>query len=109
MGVLLLAEVVNGHLATDSTAKALMAVKPLGDVTVLIAGTGGDAAAAEAAGLEGVTKVIFADAHVYCHAMSEPTAALVVMRPPSRARGGRKRGRAGRETSRGAPGDRPRR
>ncbi len=78
MAVLLLAEVINGHLATDSTAKALMAVQSLGDVTVLVAGMGGDAAAAEAAGLEGVTKVIFADDHVYCHAMSEPTAALVV-------------------------------
>ena len=78
MGVLLLAEVINGQLATDSTAKALSAVKSLGDVTVLIAGMGGDAAAAEAAGLEGVTKVIFADDHVFCHAMAEPTATLVV-------------------------------
>jgi electron transfer flavoprotein alpha subunit len=78
MGVLLLAEVIMGQLATDSTAKALAAVKPLGDVTVLIAGMGGDAAAAEAATLEGVTKVIFADDHVFCHAMAEPTAALVV-------------------------------
>jgi electron transfer flavoprotein alpha subunit len=78
MAVLLLAEVVNGQLATDSTAKALAAVKILGEVTVLVAGMGGDAAAAEAAGLDGVTKVLFADAHVYCHAMAEPTAALVV-------------------------------
>jgi electron transfer flavoprotein alpha subunit len=78
MAVLLLAEVINGQLATDSTAKTLAAVKSLGDVTVLIAGMGGDAAAAEAAGLEGVAKVLFAGAHVYCHAMSEPTAALVV-------------------------------
>jgi electron transfer flavoprotein alpha subunit len=78
MGVLLLAEVIMGQLATDSTAKALAAVKPLGDVTVLIAGMGGDAAAAEAATLDGVTKVIFADDHVFCHAMAEPTAALVV-------------------------------
>jgi len=78
MTVLLLAEVINGALATDSTAKALAAVKPLGDVTVLIAGMGGDAAAAEAATLDGVTHVIFADDHVFCHAMAEPTAALVV-------------------------------
>ncbi len=78
MAVLLLAEVINGHLATDSTAKTLMAVKALGDVTVVIAGAGGDAAAAEAAGLSGVTKVLFADDHVYCHGMSEPTAALLV-------------------------------
>ncbi len=78
MSVLLLAEVINGQLATDLTAKTLAAIKPLGDVTVLVAGMGGDAAAAEAAGLEGVSKVLFAGDHVYCHAMSEPTAALVV-------------------------------
>jgi electron transfer flavoprotein alpha subunit len=78
MAVLLIAEAVNGALATDATAKTLNAVKALGPVTVLIAGMGGDAAAAEAATLQGVSKVIFADAHVYCHGMAEPTAALVV-------------------------------
>ncbi|MGB8814588.1 MAG: FAD-binding protein [Paracoccaceae bacterium] len=78
MAVLLLADVINGQLATDGVAKTLAAVKSLGPVTVLIAGTGGDAAAAEAAGLEGVTKVLFADDHAFCHGMAEPTAALVV-------------------------------
>ncbi|NJS37867.1 MAG: electron transfer flavoprotein subunit alpha/FixB family protein [Rhodobacteraceae bacterium] len=78
MAVLLLADVNEGQLATDQVAKALTAVKSLGPVTVLVAGTGGDAAAAEAATLEGVTKVLFADDHAYCHGMSEPTAALVV-------------------------------
>jgi electron transfer flavoprotein alpha subunit len=66
-----------GQLATDQVAKALTAVKSLGPVTVLVAGTGGDAAAAEAATLVGVAKVLFADDHAYCHGMSEPTAALV--------------------------------
>jgi electron transfer flavoprotein alpha subunit len=78
MAVLLLADVVDGKLATDQVAKALTAVKSLGPVTVLVAGTGGDAAAAEAATLAGVAKVLFADDHAYCHGMSEPTAALVV-------------------------------
>jgi electron transfer flavoprotein alpha subunit len=78
MAVLLLADVAEGKLATDQVAKALTAVKSLGPVTVLVAGTGGDAAAAEAATLDGVAKVLFADDHVYCHGMSEPTAALVV-------------------------------
>lgn len=78
MAVLLLAEVIEGQLATDHVAKTLTAVKALAPVTVLVAGTGGDAAAAEAATLDGVAKVIFADDHVYCHAMSEPTAALIV-------------------------------
>jgi electron transfer flavoprotein alpha subunit len=78
MAVLLLADVVEGKLATDQVAKTLTAVKSLGPVTVLVAGTGGDAAAAEAATLDGVAKVLFADDHVYCHGMTEPTAALVV-------------------------------
>ena len=77
MAVLLLADVVEGQLATDQVAKALTAVKSLGPVTVLVAGMGGDAAAAEAATLQGVARVLFADAHVYCHAMAEPTAALI--------------------------------
>ncbi len=77
MAVLLLAEVIEGALATDQVGKALDAVKSLGDVHVLVAGMGGDAAAAEAATLDGVTKVLFADAHVYCHGMAEPTALLV--------------------------------
>ncbi|MES2145933.1 MAG: FAD-binding protein [Pseudomonadota bacterium] len=77
MAVLLIAEAVMGELATDATAKTLTAVKALGPVTVLIAGMGGDMAAAEAATLDGVSKVIFADAHVYCHGMAEPTALLV--------------------------------
>jgi electron transfer flavoprotein alpha subunit len=78
MAVLLLADVNEGQLATDQVAKTLTAVKSLGPVTVLVAGTGGDAAAAEAATLVGVAKVLFADDHAYCHGMSEPTAALVV-------------------------------
>lgn len=77
MAVLLLADVTNGALSTDSVAKALTAVSTLGDVHVLVAGKGGDAAAAEAATLTGVSKVIFADGHGYCHAMAEPVAALV--------------------------------
>ena len=49
-----------------------------GEVHILVAGKGGDEAAAEAATLEGVSKVIFADDHVYCHGLAEPTADLVV-------------------------------
>ena len=78
MAVLLLADVNDGQLATDQVAKALTAVQSLGPVTVLVAGTGGDTAAAEAATLHGVAKVLFADDHAYCHGMAEPTAALVV-------------------------------
>ena len=78
MAVLLIADVNEGHLATDAVAKTLAAVAGLGEVHVLIAGTGGDAAAAEAATLSGVAKVLFAEDHAYCHGMAETTAALVV-------------------------------
>ncbi len=78
MAVLLIADVNEGQLATDAVAKTLAAVKALGEVHVLIAGTGGDAAAAEAATLQGVSKVLFAEDHAYCHGMAESTAALVV-------------------------------
>jgi electron transfer flavoprotein alpha subunit len=78
MAVLLIADVNDGALATDAVAKTLAAVAGLGDVHVLVAGTGGQAAAAEAAKLAGVSKVLFADDHAYCHGMAESTAALVV-------------------------------
>jgi len=77
MAVLLLADVVDGQPATDQVAKALTAVRGLGAVTVLVAGAGGDAAAAEAAALSGVERVLFADDHVYCHAMAEANATLI--------------------------------
>ena len=78
MTVLLIADVNEAALATDAVAKTLSAVAGLGEVHVLIAGMGGDAAAAEAATLSGVSKVLFADDHAYCHGMAESTAALVV-------------------------------
>jgi electron transfer flavoprotein alpha subunit len=82
MAVLLIADVVDGRLATDAVAKTLSAVAPLGPVTVLVAGQGGDAAAAEAATLQGVAKVLFAGDHAYCHGMAEATADLIVSLAP---------------------------
>ena len=78
MAVLVLAEVNEGALAVDMVAKTLTAVAPLGEVHVLVAGMGGDAAAATAATLSGVTKVLFAGDHALCHGMAEPTADLIV-------------------------------
>ena len=49
MAVLLLAEVTDGELAMDATAKAVTAAKKLGDVTVLCAGSSAAAAGASAA------------------------------------------------------------
>ena len=77
MAVLLLADVNDGALATNAVAKALAAVKGLGEVHVLVAGTSA-AAAAEAAKLDGAAKVLHADDAAYDHGMAEPTAALIV-------------------------------
>ena len=78
MAVLLLGEVTNGELNRDATAKAVGAVKSLGDVTVLCAGASAQAAAAEAAKIDGVSKVLVAENALYGHRLAEPTAALIV-------------------------------
>lgn len=78
MAVLLLGEVTNGELNCDATAKAVNAVKGLGEVTVLCAGAQVAAAAAEAAKITGVTKVLVAEDARYAHLLAEPTAALLV-------------------------------
>ena len=79
MAVLLLADVTNGQLAADQVSKALSAVTGLGDVHVLVACQGGDAAAAQAASFSGVSKVIFAGDHGFCHMLAEPVADLLVL------------------------------
>ena len=76
MAVLLIAEVAGGALALDATAKAMAAAKALGDVTVLVAGPA--AAAAEAATLDGATKVLSVDDAAYANALAEPMADLIV-------------------------------
>ena len=78
MAVLLLADVNDGQLATDAVAKTVTAVQSLGDVHVLVAGQGNDSAAAEAAKLGGVARVLFADDQAYNHGLAESTAALIV-------------------------------
>ncbi len=82
MAVLLIAEVVVGQLAVDSVSKALTAVASLGEVHVLVAGPGGEAAAQAAAGLAGVAKVLYAGDPALGHGLAEPTAALVVALAP---------------------------
>ncbi len=78
MAVLVLAEVTDGHLSMDATAKAVTAARALGEVTLLCAGASAAAAAAEAATIEGVAKVLCAEAPLYGHRLAEPTAALMV-------------------------------
>ncbi len=78
MAVLLLAEVTDGTLNMDATSKAVTAAKQLGDVTVLCAGASASHAAAEAAKINGVAKVLCAEDASLGHRLAEPTAALIV-------------------------------
>ena len=77
MTVLLIAEHDNAHLK-DATAKTLAAARKLGgDIHVLIAGNNAAGAAQEAAKLEGVAKVLHAQAPFFERPLAEPMAALV--------------------------------
>ncbi len=78
MAVLLLAEVNDGALSMDATAKSVAALKDLGEVTVLCAGAHAADAAQEAATIQGVAKVLCAEDALYGHRLAEPTAALIV-------------------------------
>ncbi|WP_136439877.1 FAD-binding protein [Pacificoceanicola onchidii] len=78
MAVLLLAEVNDGALAMDATAKAVTAAKAIGDVTVLCAGGTAADAAAEAATIDGVSKVLCAEDAGLSHRLAESTADLIV-------------------------------
>jgi electron transfer flavoprotein alpha subunit len=78
MPTLLLAEHDDASLK-DATSKALTAAKAVGaDVHVLVAGHNCKAVAETAAKLDGVKKVLLADAPAYAHMLAEPTAALIV-------------------------------
>jgi len=78
MATLLIAEHDNKVLK-DATTKALTASKALGgDVHVLVAGKDCKAVADAAAKLDGVKKVLLADAAPYEHNLAEPLAALIV-------------------------------
>jgi electron transfer flavoprotein alpha subunit len=77
MAVLCLAEVTDGALAMDATAKAVTAAGALGEVTLLCVGASAKAAAAEAATIAGVAKVLVAEDALYGHRLAEPVAALM--------------------------------
>ncbi len=78
MGVLLLAEINDGELSMDATAKAVTASKSLGDVTVLATGATCADAAAQAATIDGVSKVLCAEDALYGKRLAEPVADLIV-------------------------------
>ncbi|HET8919546.1 MAG TPA: FAD-binding protein [Xanthobacteraceae bacterium] len=78
MPTLLLAEHDNAILK-DATNKALTAAKQVGsEVHILVAGQNCRPVAEAAAKLDGVGKVLLADAPAYQHMLAEPTAALIV-------------------------------
>lgn len=78
MTVLLIAEVNNGILSLDATAKALSAVSALGDVTVLCASAACGDAASQVAKLAHVSTVLCADDAAYGNGLAEPIADLIV-------------------------------
>ena len=78
MAVLLIAEHDNKSLK-DSTHKALTAAAQMGgDVHVLVAGNNAGAAAAQAAKLTGVKKVLHAESPSFERPLAEPMAAMIV-------------------------------
>jgi electron transfer flavoprotein alpha subunit len=82
MTTLLIAEHDNKTLK-DATGKALTAAKALASpVHVLVAGRDARGVAQAAALLDGVAKVLLADAPAFEHALAEPLAALVVALAP---------------------------
>jgi electron transfer flavoprotein alpha subunit len=78
MAVLVVADHNNQALA-DSVAKTVTAARQLGgEIDVLVAGHNAGAAAAEAARLAGVRKVLHADDALYAKLLAEPVSKLIV-------------------------------
>jgi len=83
MTTLLVAAHDGAHLK-DATLKALTAALAVGeDIHVLVAGEGVAGAAAEAAQLPGVVRVLTAEAPQLAHGLAEPLAALLVSLAPA--------------------------
>ena len=83
MAVLLIAEHDNASVK-DATHKALTAAAQMGgDVHVLVAGNNASGAAAQAAKLDGVKKVLHVDSATLERPLAEPMAALIVSLAPA--------------------------
>jgi electron transfer flavoprotein alpha subunit len=76
--ILILADHDNNQLKPGVTNTIAAAQKIGGDIPVLIAGSGCNAAASAAAAVQGVTKVLVADAPQYADGLAENVAPLVV-------------------------------
>ena len=78
MAILVVAD-VHANSIDDSTNKVVTAALQIGgDVDILVAGEGVGDAAAEAAKISGVRKVLHADDGAYAHRLAEPYADLIV-------------------------------
>jgi electron transfer flavoprotein alpha subunit len=77
MAVLVIAD-IDGSTVRDTTNKTVTAALQLGDVDILVAGKAPDAAAAEAAKVEGVKTVLVAASEALGHGLAEAWEALVV-------------------------------
>ncbi|WP_127555357.1 electron transfer flavoprotein subunit alpha/FixB family protein [Saccharospirillum alexandrii] len=77
MSILIIAEHDNASLAPVTSHVVTAAAKIGGDIDVLVAGSGAQSVADEAAKLSGVNKVLFADDAAYSHQLAENLADLV--------------------------------
>ncbi|MEP4548009.1 MAG: FAD-binding protein [Saccharospirillum sp.] len=77
MSILIIAEHDNASLAPVTSHVVTAAAKIGGDIDVLVAGSGAQSVADEAAKLSGVSKVLFADDAAYGHQLAENLADLV--------------------------------
>ena len=77
MAILLIADILDGELNLDQTAKALTAAKQLGDVTVLCASFNCEKAAKDIATLDGVVEVLLSDNEIYGKSLAEPLSVLI--------------------------------
>src|SRR5512144_906650 len=82
MSVLVVADHDNTTLKA-ATLNAVTAAAKLGEVHLLVAGSGAAAAAEAAAKVAGVTKVLHADAPAYAHPLAEALAPLVARLAPA--------------------------
>ena len=78
MKVLLIADILDGELNLDQTAKGLSAAQQLGQVTVLCASAACEEAAKQIATLEGVSEVLVSDNEIYKKGLAEPLSELIV-------------------------------
>lgn len=77
MSVLLIADIIDGELNMDQTAKALSAAIELGKVSVLCASSNCEKASSLIAKLDGVEEVLVAEDMIYGKNLAEPLSELI--------------------------------